>query len=93
MNHDVVDSNPNSTTSRVYSLAKIYKSVINHIFMINKITKKQKSPFFRASAEFTERRREKWILFFLKYKIEYNGFITILGSVGTKGMMPTTNFC
>ena len=54
---------------------------MNHIFMINKILKKQKSPFFRASAEFTE------------YKIENNGFITILGSVVNKDMMPTTNFC
>jgi hypothetical protein len=53
---------------------------MNHIFMMNKIIKKQKSPFFRASTEFTE------------YKIENNGFITILGSVDTKGMMSTTNF-
>ena len=29
----------------------------------------------------------------VKYKIENNGFIIILGSVDTKGMMPTTNFC
>lgn len=75
MDHDTVDSNPKCATTRVYSLAKIYKSVINHIFMINKITKKQKSPFF------------------LKYKIENNYFITILGSVVNKGMMPTTIFC
>ena len=33
------------------------------------------------------------ILFFKKYKIENNGFITILGSVDNKGMMPTTHFC
>ena len=59
MDHDTVDSNPKYATARWYSLAKTYKSVMNHIFMINKITKKQKSPFFRASAEFTERRREK----------------------------------
>ena len=80
MDHDTVDSNPNATTTRVYSLVKMYKSVINHIFMINKIIKKQKSPFFRASAEFTD-------------KIENNGFITILGSVDTKDMMSTTKFC
>ena len=69
---------------------------MNHIFMINKILKKQKPPFFRASTEFTERRREKmgtFVFFFKKYKIENNDFITILGSVGNKGMMPTTNFC
>ena len=69
MDHDVVDSDPKYATTRVYSLVKIYKSVINHIFMINKIIKKQ------------------------NYKIENNGFITILGSVGNKDMMPTTNFC
>ena len=68
MYHDTVDSNPNAATTRVYSLAKMYKSVTYHAFMINKITKKQKSPFFRASAEFTERRREKMgtFVFFLK---------------------------
>ena len=31
-------------------------------------------------------------VFFLKYKIENNGFITILGSALNKGMMPTTIF-
>ena len=96
MDHDTVDSNPKCATASVYSVAKIYKSVINHIFMINKITKKQKSPFFRASAEFTERRREKrgmFVFFLNKYKIENSDFITILGSVGTKGMMPATNLC
>ena len=82
MDHDTVDSNPKYATARWYSLAKTYKSVMNHIFMMNKIIKKQTSPFFRASAEFTER-----------YKIENSDFITILGSVGTKGMMPTTNLC
>ena len=51
MDHDPVDSNPNSTTTRVHSLVKIYKSVINHIFMTRKITKKLKCIFFRASTE------------------------------------------
>ena len=73
MYHNPMNENPNAATTRVYSLAKMYKSVINHIFMMNKIpnkiTKKQ------------------------KYKIENNGFIIILGSVGNKGMMPTTIFC
>ena len=54
---------------------------MNHIFMMNKIIKKQKSPFFLASTELT------------KYKIENNGFITILGSVYTKVMIYITNFC
>ena len=38
---------------------------------------------------------KKWglLVFFKKYKIENNGFITILGSVGNKGMIPTTIFC
>ena len=92
MDHDTVDSNPNATTTRVYSLSKMYKSVINHIFMINKITKKQKSPFF---TELLRGGAKKWglLFFFEKYKIENNGFITILGSVGNKGMMPITNFC
>ena len=37
---------------------------------------------------------KKWglLFFFKKYKIENNGFITILGSVDTKGMMSTTDF-
>ena len=68
---------------------------MNHIFMMNKIIKKQKYPFFRASTEFTEWGREKMgtFVFFKKYKIENNGFITILGSVDdTKAMMYTTNF-
>ena len=38
---------------------------------------------------------KKWglLFFFKKYKIENNDFITILGSVGNKGTMPTTIFC
>ena len=75
-----MDSNPKYATARRHSLVKTYRIVMNHIFMMNKIIKKQKSPFFRASTEFTE------------YKIENNGFITILGSVDTKAMMSTTNF-
>ena len=59
MDHDTVDSNPKCATARRHVLVKTYRIVMNHIFMINKILKKQKSPFFRASAEFTERRREK----------------------------------
>ena len=95
MDHDTVDSNPNATTTRVYSLTKMYKSVINHIFMINKITKKQKSPFFAPPRSLRSGGAKKWglLFFFKKYKIENNGFITILGSVGNKGMMPTTKFC
>ena len=81
VDQNLMDSNPKYATARRYSLVKTYRIVMNHIFMMNKILKKQKSPFFRASAEFT------------KYKIENNGFITILGSVDNKGMMPTTIFC
>ena len=93
-----MDSNPKYVTARRHSLVKTYRIVMNHIFMMNKIIKKQKSPFFRASTEFTEftewRHEKCGLSFFLKkYKIENNGFITILGSVGTKGMIPTTNFC
>ena len=35
------------------------KIVVKSLFPILYFKKKQKSPFFRASAEFTERRREK----------------------------------
>ena len=96
MDHNPMNENPNAATTRVYSLVKMYKSVINHIFMINKITKKQKSPFFRASAEFTERRREKmgtFVFFFKKYKNRNNDFTTILDSENVNGMMPSTKFC
>ena len=41
---------------------------MNHIFMMNKIIKKQKSPFFRASTEFygVEARKNGDFCFFLK---------------------------
>ena len=95
MDHDTVDSNPKCATASVHSVAKIYKSVINHIFMINKITKNKSPHFFAPPRSLRSGGAKKWglLFFFKKYKIENNGFITILGSVGNKGMMPTTNFC
>ena len=59
MGPNSIDSNPKFATSRWNSLVKPYKIVINQIFMMKSVQKKQKSPFFRAPAEFTERGREK----------------------------------
>ena len=46
MYHNMMDSNPKYATTNWYSLTKTYKSVMNHIFMMNKIIKKQTYPFF-----------------------------------------------
>ena len=58
--------------------------------------KKNKHPHFsRLRGVYgAEARKMGMFVFFLnKYKIENSDFITILGSVGTKGMMPATNLC
>ena len=95
MGPNSIDSNPKFATSRWNSLAKTYKICDKPDFHDEKCTKKQKSPFFRASAEFTERRREKMgtFVFFKKYKIRNNDSTTILDSENTNDMMPSTKFC
>ena len=95
MYHNTVNSNPKYATTRWCSLAKTYKSVMNHIFMMNKIIKKKQTfPFFAPPRRLRSGGAKMGMFFFLnKYKIKYSDFITILGSVGTKGMMPATNLC
>ena len=71
------------------------KIVIKPLFSILYFLKKNKSPhFFAPPRSLRSGGAKKWglLFFFKKYKIENNGFITILGSVDTKAMMSTTNF-
>ena len=63
MGPNSIDSNPKYATSRWNSLEKTYKMCDKPDFHGEKCPEKQKSPFFRASAEFTERRREKMGMF------------------------------
>ena len=68
MYHNTVDSNPKYATARWYSLAKTYKSVMNHIFMMNKIIKKTNIPLFsRLRGVYgAEARKKGDVCFFLK---------------------------
>ena len=72
------------------------KIVIKSLFSILYFLKKNKHPpFFAPPLRKLRGGAKKWgcLFFFKKYKIENSDFITILGSAGTKGMMPITKFC
>ena len=60
------------------------------------ISKKQQTPYFHTSTTAREWRCENMgfvVVFFLKYKIGNNDFITILGSENLNSVMFTTNYC
>ena len=81
MDHNSMDSDPKYTTTWWDSLAKTYKIVINHIFMMKNIGKKQQTPYFHASATAGS------------VKIENDDFIIILDYANLNDMMTTTNYC
>ena len=65
VDQNLMDSNPKYATARRHSLVKTYRIVMNHIFMMNKIIKKQKSPFFAPPLRKLRGGAEKWgVLFF-----------------------------